>query len=167
MKLRISLPIFLATLALAACSTNPERVALEAYLATGEQIANQMTEVGTKFETLMNVQGNILAWSDAEKQEIKTVSESLVQLESSVKAMNVPALLSTAHPLLIQSIEKMRAAVDGILKVAENPAMVTESMAAELESAATSAEALSTQYVQAMESALQTSYPDLLPKEGE
>jgi hypothetical protein len=113
-----------------------------------------MSEMGTKFETLMNVQGNVLAWTDAEKQEMKTVQETMDALQQRAQAMEVPARLADVHPLLLQSIAEMKAAIDGIGSVATNPSVATSDLVDTVQAHMTKAEALSDQFGEKLQAVL-------------
>ncbi len=154
--------IALSVLMVSACAPDPEQVALEQYLEKAEVIGDQMIEMGTKFETLMNVQGDVLAWSDAEELELDTVHTAFLQMETDAKAMVAPAILADIHPLLIESIQEMRMAIEGVLKIAQNPALASNRLAAEIEDHGTKGEALGTQYVEEMEAAIAEAYPEVM-----
>ncbi len=154
--------LFVSLLTLCACAPDPEQVALEAYLEDAEVLGDQMVEMGTKFETLMNVQRDVLAWSDAEEQELDTVHTAFLQMEADAKLMTPPAILVDVHPLLIESIQEMRMAVEGVLKIAQNPALASNKLAAEIEAHGTKGDELGTQYVEEMDAAITAAYPDVM-----
>lgn len=154
--------LFVSALLVSACAPDPEQVALEEYLSHAETLGDQMVEMGTKFETLMNVQGNVLAWSDAEEMELDDVHTSLLQMEANAKAMVSPAILANVHPLLIASIQEMRMAVEGVLKIAQNSALASNKLAAEIETHGVKGEELGTQYVEEMEAAIAAEYPEMM-----
>ncbi len=161
MNTRLSL-IALSVLAFSACTPDPEVVALEQYLTDAEAIGDSMMEMGTKFETLMNVQGDTFAWTDAEEQELDAVHTSLIEMEADAEAMVAPAILSDIHPLLIESIQEMRMAVEGVLRIAQNPAIASIRTVTEIETHATNGEALGTQYAEELEAAIAAEYPEMM-----
>lgn len=122
----------------------------------------ELSEVGTKFETLVNVQGNMLAWTPAEKEEMRTVTETVNALSVRAQAMTVPAVLESTHPLLIEAIGEMKQAIDGVAAIAEDPSKATDQFATDIEAHATKGEELADQYVASMEAALAAEYPELL-----
>jgi hypothetical protein len=162
MKSHLLPALLFSVLTLSACTPDPEQVALEEYLEDAEVIGDQMAEMGTKFETFINVQGNMLAWSDAEEQELDTVHSAFLQMETDAKALIAPAILEDVHPLLIESIQEMRMAVEGVLKIAQNPALASNRLANEIEVHGTKGEELGTQYVEEMEAAIAAAYPDMI-----
>jgi hypothetical protein len=163
MNTRLLLPfIAFSTLAISACTPDPEQVALEQYLGEAEVLGEQMSEMGTKFETLMNVQGDVLAWSDAEEQELDTVHSAFLQMETDAKEMTTPVILEDIHPLLIESIQEMRMAVEGVLKIAQNPALASNKLANEIEAHGVKGEELGTQYAEEMEAAIAAAYPEMM-----
>lgn len=152
----------LSALLVAGCSPDPEQVALEAYLSDADELGTQMVEMGTKFETLMNVKADILAWTDAEEEEMDTVHTAFLSMEADAKAMTPPAILIDVHPLLVESIQEMRMAVEGVLKIAQNPALASNKRAAEIEAHATKGEELGTEYTEQMEAGITAAYPDMM-----
>lgn len=147
-------------LLVSACAADPEQVALEMYMEEGEEIGTELSEIGGKFETLINVQGDMLAWTQAEKDELNNVASTIDQLLERANAMTPPAILQGVHPMLIEAIEEMTMAIDGIVLIANNPSKATERLAQEIEQHGTNAEKLADDYVAKLESAIAEAYPD-------
>jgi len=146
---------------LSACSSDPERTALETYLSEGEEIAQEMSDVGTRFETLMNVQANILSWTPDEKTELQAVVSTLDSLSERSKDVSVPEILADVHPLLTEALEEMGASVDGVASVANDPSKATVELSEDIAEHATNGERLATEYVEKLETAVRGAYPDL------
>lgn len=156
------LSLSLAALLFTACGASAEQVAVEQYLTDAEAIADQMVEMGAKFETLINVQQNMMNWSAAEKQEITALADALNSMINQAEAMNPPAILADIHPTLIDSLNEMLLAVEGIETIAKDPSKATEALAKSIEDHATAGEELGTEYADSMEAAVKTAYPELL-----
>lgn len=150
-----------ALLLLSACASDPERSALETYLSEGEEIAQEMSDVGTRFETLMNVQANILSWTPDEKTELQAVVSTLDSLSERSKDVSVPVILADVHPLLTEALEEMGASVDGVASVANDPSKATVRLSEDIAAHATNGERLATEYVEKLEAAVRAAYPDL------
>lgn len=149
-------------LVLVACGGDPQRAAVEDYLASAGELANTVAEVSGKFETLMNVQSNPLNWSDAEQEEIAAIVASFADVEDAVKELTPPSLLAEAHATLVSSVEKMTEATRGIANVASDPGSFTNAMGTTIERQATEASRLMDAYVGAVEETVGATYPDLL-----
>jgi hypothetical protein len=157
------LPLLLVSAFLvSACAADPEQVALEQYLIDTEELGTQMSDMGTKFETLMNVQDDIFVWSDSAKQELDAVLDSLVEMEAHASSAIVPTVLQDVHPLLIKSIQEMRMAVEGVVAIAENPSVATTKMATDIEVHATKGEELGIEYAEEMEASITAAYPEMM-----
>ncbi len=150
------------TLLLSACGADPERAAIEEYLASAESIGDQMSGAGSRFETLMNAQGDMTAWTPAEKTEVHAIGDTFDRLEAEARLVAVPPILIDAHPLLIQSLTELNAAVHGVIDMADHPERVTEAAADELTKKATLGEQYGTEYVEKVKAALGEKYPDLV-----
>jgi hypothetical protein len=146
---------------LSACA-DPELTALETYLAEGEEIGMEMSEAGTRFETLMNVQANVLAWTQAEKDELVGILQEFEGLEDRAQAMTPPAILQDVHPILIEAIQEMKLSVQGVADIAANPSQATAAKAAELEAHATKGEELGNEYLMKLEAAIGEEYPEMM-----
>lgn len=164
-SIRFAASAFLASLTLVACGADPERIALEAYLNAGEEVANAMVETGGKFETLMNVQGNVLAWSQAEKDELALLVSGFGDIEAAVNAMTPPALLADIHPTLVSAVSTLHEAVKGVAEMAENPTAFTMERGAEIEQSADKSNQLADKFFADLEAALRANYPDLVTEE--
>lgn len=162
MTSRLLPALFVSALMLCACAPDPEQVALEEYLESADSMGDKMVEMGTKFETLMNVQGDMLSWSDAEEMELDAVHTAMLQMEADAKVMTPPAILTDVHPLLIGSIQEMRMAIEGVLKIAQDPAIASNKLAAAIEAHGIKGEELGTQYAEEMEAAIAAAYPEMM-----
>lgn len=150
-----------ALLILGACTSDPQQAALEQYLSDGEEIAQDISEAGTRFETLMNIQGNALSWTDDEKTELSSIVASLDVLQMRAETLSVPDILLDIHPLLIQAIVEISAAVDGVAVAADDPSKVTEQLINEIAKHTTDGEAFAHEYADKLEKAVSSSNPDL------
>lgn len=157
------LPLALvSTLLFAACAPDAEQVAVEQYLMDAEVIADQMVEMGAKFDTLINVQHDIMSWSATEKQEITAVADALNSMMDQAEAMDPPAILADIHPTLIDSLDEMRLAVEGIETIANDPSKASEEFAKSIEDHAIAGEELGTEYADSMEAAVTEAYPEMM-----
>ncbi len=156
----VSVLVVCAT-AFVAC-TPSEEVAIATYFEEAQAIAERLVEAGAKFETLMNVQDDPLQWSDAAKQELATIAESLTHLRDEAREMSVPPALADVHPLLVQSMGEMIAAVEIIRGIAEDPSTATEAKANEMTAKAEEGERLANEYVARLEQVLTERYPQLM-----
>ena len=156
------LPLTLsALLFLGACSSDPQRAAVERYLSDGEEIAQGISTAGKRFETLMNVLGNTLSWTDDEKAELLSIVASLDTLQAQAEALSVPDVLTDVHPLLVHAIVEISAGVDGVAAIAQDPSNVTEQQIDEIAKHTTDGETFAHEYADALKKAVSSSYPDL------
>ncbi len=143
---------------LAACSN--EGAAIESYFLETEEITTSLSEVAGKFETLMNVQANMLAWTEAEKNELTAVQDAIDQLSADAEQIAVPPVLVDVHPLLLEAIAEMRDVVNIVSDIAENPSLATEEAATDLEEKGANVEMLTNEYVEQLEEKLGEEYPE-------
>lgn len=159
----IHLPLLVSTMVLlSACTGSSERAALEEYLEQGEEIGIELSDAGTQFGTLMNVQADIGSWTEAEKAELQAVATRMKDLADRAASMDTPALLADAHPHLISSIEEMNLAVQGIVDIANDPSQISEKAAEILEEHGTKAGQYGDEYVQKMQETIGEKYPDMM-----
>lgn len=156
------LPLVLSAFVLLSACSDPDRAAVEEYLSEGEDIGTELSDAGTQFSTLMNVQANIGSWTEAEKAELQAVATRMKDLAERAEDMNVPSILSDAHPHLVSSIEEMNLAVQGIVDIANDPSKITEKAAEILDEHGTKAEQYGNDYVTKMQSTIAEKYPDML-----
>ncbi len=147
---------------LAACTPDPERATLEAYLLEGQEISVGMNEMGSKFLTLTNVQANPLGWTQAEKDELQQIVEGIDELIAKANAMPSPVILKDVHPLLLGSLEEMRQAVESVVTVSEDPSKANDAFLADMEEHADKAEELVIEYANELELAVAEKYPDMV-----
>lgn len=146
----------------AACGANPERAALEAYFAAGQQVGDLVLEAGNKFETLMNIQANPVAWTDAEKQEMTAITDAMTKAKEMAEAMQAPEVIADIHPLLVRSVSEMGSAMTGMSEMAATPASMSEERLNGLMESIQNGDSLISEYMTKMETTLQDKYPDLL-----
>ncbi|UPA22858.1 hypothetical protein K8942_01435 [Candidatus Peribacteria bacterium] len=156
------LPLVLSAFVLLSACSDADRAAVEEYLSEGEDIGTELSDAGTQFSTLMNVQANIGSWTEAEKAELQAVATRMKDLAERAEDMNVPSILSDAHPHLVSSIEEMNLAVQGIVDIANDPSKITEKAAEILDEHGTKAEQYGNDYVTKMQSTIAEKYPDML-----
>lgn len=157
--------IALCGFALLAGCGDSERAAVEQYFLDMEPIAQNMSDVGIQFETMMDTQANVTAWTEAEKNEVREVDTAMKDLRSDVEAVSVPAMLADVHPVLENALSEMHGAVTMVLALAEDPSKATEAMADEMMAKAEKGEALANEYLQKLEAAVAAKYPDMLGQE--
>lgn len=162
---RLSPVLAILALALTAC-VGSERAAIATYFEESQSVAERMSEVGAKFETLMNVQENPLVWTDAEKGEIDGLIATLNDVKDEADSMSVPEAFKDAHPLLVESIGKMVGAIDIIRGIAEKPDSATMEKADEMTAMAENGEKLANDYVEEIEKILNEKYPEMM-EEGD
>lgn len=148
------LMIFSLIFLLSGCAEDPNIALRDEYLATGEQVSTDLVEVGTQLETLMNLQNNALAWSDAEKQELNSIEDKITTIQSAVDAMQPSTEFVDAHPALVDAVSEMSLVVEKLQLLADNPNSATDSLIAELEEHAMNIELYGNTYVEAMEAAV-------------
>lgn len=155
---RASAAVVLA-LSLVACS---EQSAIAVYFEDAQSIAEGMVETSAKFETLINVQENPLEWSGPAKQELEANLEAMRGLRADAAGMTVPEAFKDTHPLLVQSLENMIAAIEIIDEIAKDPSQGTMERADEMSEKATEGERLANEYVAELERILQEKYPEMI-----
>ncbi len=154
---------FVSALGLAACGDS-DRAALEAYFAQAQGMVEEMADATTRFETLMNVQGNILQWTAAEKEQLALIRETMDGVSEDIKALEAPGLLTDVHPILVTAVNEIQDVMEQVSGMADNPANVTEAAADSLMTKATSAETHMNEYLQKVEQKIGAQYPDMLPE---
>lgn len=142
-------------IALSGCSEDPNIALRDAYLETGEQVATDLVEVGTQLETLMNVQNDVFAWSDAEKQELDSIQQKVEAIQATVDSMKPSVEFSEAHPFLVATVAEMSAAVLTLEQIAQDPTAATEDVAQELEEYAVNIESFGNDFVDSMDAAIE------------
>jgi hypothetical protein len=161
---RASLAVAVLAVSLVACG---EQAGIATYFEEAQSLAERMAEVGAKFETLMNVQEDPLAWSDDEKRELNDQYGALKDVQDEAATMTVPLAFSGAHPLLVQSIGEMVGAVDIIRGISQDPETATMEKADEMIEKAEKGEVLADQYVAEVERILEEKYPGMMAEEEE
>ena len=156
-----SLLAAVSALALAACAPT-EQQAIENYVTEAQEIAEGLVEAAAKFETLMNVQPDPLAWNEATKTELQAILGQFRTLRSEAEGMTVPPALAETHPLLVQSLSDMAGAVEIIEGIALDPATATEEKADEMTAKAENAEKLAEEYVQKLQATIEAKYPEMM-----
>lgn len=149
------------SLSLAACGSG-DRVAVERYLTQTEPIAIELSETGSRFETLMNVQDDALNWTEAEKTELRDILADMQALKTQAESLNVPGELSNIHSLMPRAVAKMIESIQIVEAMANDPAKATEE---ELNAAVAKTEEgglMAQQYVDRLGEFLQQRYPELL-----
>ncbi len=131
-------------------------------MATGQEVGAVVSDAGSKFETLMNIQPNPLEWTDAAKQEIQTILSSLETAKDMADDMNPPAIIADIHPLLVSAIEEMNTAVAMMAELGANPADTTEEKLEAMVASIVASEEHINEYATKMEQTLGEKYPDLI-----
>lgn len=162
MKLFRSSVLAVVSLAsLAACAPTEQEL-IETYVTEAQEVAEGLVEAAAKFETLMNVQPDPLAWNDATKTELQAILGQFERLRSEAQRMDVPPSLADVHPLLVRSLSDMAAAVEIIEGIALDPSTATEEKADEMTAKAENAEKLANEYVEQLQGVIQEKYPEML-----
>ncbi len=152
--------VALLSLSLAACGS--EHAAIAAYFEEAQSIGERMVQTSGDFETLMNRQENPLEWSAESKVQLQTTLESMQELRADADNMSVPEAFKEVHPLLVQSLDDMIAAIQIIDDIADDPSLATMEKAKEMTAKAESGEKLANEYVAKLEQILAEKYPELL-----
>ncbi len=153
--------VSLVTISFAACATSEQR-AIEKYFTKAQSIAERLVTLSTNFQTLVDAQEDPLAWSDESKGLLEGIYEGFTDLEEEAKDMSVPPALADVHPLLVEALGDMSAAVKIMVEIANDPSQGTETKANEMTSHAANAEKLSGEYVKKLQETLEAKYPELL-----
>lgn len=158
---RASVLAAVSVLSLAACAPTEQEL-IETYVTEAQEIAEGLVDASETFETLMNAQPDPLAWNDETKAELQAILGSFQALRSRAETMSVPPVLADTHPLLVQSLTDMAAAVEIIEGIALDPSTATEAKADEMTAKAENAEKLANDYVEKLQSTIEATYPEML-----
>lgn len=145
--MRRILPAVLSLALLLSACGGDAREELQAYLRESDAIGDELAETGARFETLMNVQGQISAWTPAEKEELDGIVEAMDGLVERAEDIDPPESIADIHPLLVQAITEMRAAILDVITVAEDPDAATAELAASIDAHATAGKRLGDEYL--------------------
>lgn len=151
--------VVLASITLVACS---EHAAIVAYFEQSQSIAERMVAASTEFETVMSAQENPAEWSNEAKEKLSGTIDALTNLRNEADDMSVPEAFTGVHPLLVQSLDRMIAAIKIIDDIALDPAIATMDMANEMTQKAEEGERLASEYITQLEQILQKQYPELI-----
>ena len=146
---------------LAACMSAEER-AIQNYVEEAQGIAERLVVASVDFQGRMDAQEDPLAWSAESKTALQANLDTFEDLEAEAKDMRVPPELVDVHPLLIEALGDMSAAVRIIVDIANDPETATEANVDEMTTKAESAEKLSGEYVQKLQTTLEAKYPEML-----
>ncbi len=160
---RATATVAVVALALAACSS--EHAIIATYFDESQSIAERMVAASTTFESIVNAQENPMEWSDAAKQQLSETLDALDVLRDEADGMSVPEAFKDVHPLLVQSLDQMIAAIRIIDDIALDPSIATMDMANDMTKKAEEGERLANEYVTQLERILQEQYPELVVEE--
>ncbi len=161
MKLARCVPVLLASVVLVSCMSSEQR-AIETYFTEAQNVAERLVEAASEFSTLMNAQSNPLQWSAEDTAKLDTILETFEGLKDEAEDMSVPEALEDIHPLLVESLGDMTAAVEIIVNIAHDPTTASMEKAQDMTANAENAEKLAGEYVQKLQSRLEEKYPELL-----
>ena len=162
MRSRFIAAILCSALCLSACQEDPQQSAVEAYLEAGGPLSDKLTVTAEKFEALVNAHPDPTRWDAATETEMQGLIGTLTGLRDEAAALPVPELLAETHPFLLQAIDEMRSAMQGIADASTDPAAATPAALQTTQEHANQADALASRYIEDTRARIQPTYPDLL-----